>query len=453
MKLLTVQDAIAKVNAWFHIPVTHDVIHSGIYRNSEPNQTPYYQVELEWNKQGEPALDDDGLVNKQTIRAELDAVSGHMIAFYRHEFRKNGKDQKAEMDNALYAVVFPYVLQWIGKLGLPISESELELKRKQVIDGDLYELDYGRQYAGIPVRNFGTFNIKLDQAFGLVHLFCRWDACIFDDRVIPIAPDAFKLQFDSKQLMLYYMRMLSSEHPYYMWKEDTFEAVSGRLVSADRGELTEMIDLQPTKPQRRQPVKFVRKPIFSADQYEALRVSDHVTEVDPCAPHPFFPVLSDEEVIKAKDIAVSYLQQHMSEETCQYAFIRKEGHEVARSMQGNRLQVEIQRLYNGIPVIGGAVRLFIDRDSWELNHVMDGLEFWKMAAKSNVLAYKEPRIAMEEAWSKLKGKVELNLHYRLEEGVPANETKRAILVYTLDCDWICNAVTGEVTKLALPSTP
>ncbi len=196
-----------------------------------------------------------------------------------------------------------------------------------------------------------------------------------------------------------------------------------------------------TAPQRNQPVSSLNKPIFTADPDE--RLPDDAT--DPCSPHPLYPPLSNEEKTQAKDMAISYFTQHADRKLYQYAFIRKEGHEAVQSMPGNQIQVSVHRMRNGVPINGAGLRFIVDRDTWALNQVVDSLELFDMKVSGDD-PFLEPTVSIEEAWDKLKNKVKVQLSYRLDTDSSTHQPI-ARLVHTIDCDWVCNAVTGELTKL------
>lgn len=455
MKLLTIQQAIAKVREWIPIPDSHELISSGIYRNSSPDDAPYYKVELEWNKQGEPVLDEHMLVNPNTIRAELDAVTGQPIAFYRHDYREKDKEQQEELEDDTYRSVFPYVEQWIQKLGLQIDPKELDLRKKRIIGGKRYDLVYGRQHDGIPVSSHQALHLTLNQSYELIHLWCVWDACDFTDSSRLIPKEQFKERLDQNQLSLCYLNLfLDSDHPFYICREDIYDAVSGQVICTDKSDFIEIIDLETTLPQRNQTIRIVRKPVFSEAQYDVLRLDEQVTDVDLDAPHPFYPVLTEEEITKAQDITVSYLKESAADEPWQFAFIHKADGQIVESMQGNQIKVEIQRFLHGIPIMGGKIGLFIDRDTWNVTHVMDALKLFQARRAdtekehNNRLGCCEPQIIAETAWEQLHPHIQLTLTYRFEDNQLPGERKRALLVYSLiDCDWICDAVTGELIQL------
>ncbi len=200
MKLLSIQEAIAIMNESIAVPPTHKLIRSGIYRNAEREQPPYYKIELEWNKKGEPELDEDGLVNRHVIRAEFDAITGRIVAYCRHDHRRDAEKREREMDAALYEAVYPHVLRWINRLRLQIVPGELQLHKKCIYNGRLYELYYGRQHNGIPFSSYQSFHIHLNERFELIHLYCRWDDCTFADSGNRIPPETFKRRFDSDML-------------------------------------------------------------------------------------------------------------------------------------------------------------------------------------------------------------------------------------------------------------
>ncbi|WP_028547988.1 YcdB/YcdC domain-containing protein [Paenibacillus sp. UNC451MF] len=455
MKLLTVQQAIAKVREWVHIPDSHELISSGIYRNASPEQTPYYKVELEWNKQGEPVLDENMLVNPHTIRAELDALTGQLIAFYRHDDRDQDKEPQEELRDDQYETIFPQVVQWINKLSLPIDLKELELRKKIVMGEKRYDFVYGRKHNGIPVSTPQALHITLNQQFDLYHLWCVWDACDFADSTQLIPEATFKEQLDQSQLSLCYLTLFhSSDHPFYICREDVYDALSGQLVFTDKSDFIEIIDLDSPLPQRNQNVRIVRKPVFSEAHYDVLKLDEHVTDINLTAPHPFYPELTEEDIVKAQDIAASYLKETALEEPWQFAFIHNADGQTAEAMQGNQIKIEIHRYLHGIPVMGGKIGLFIDRDTWNVTHVMDALKLFqerRAEAKKEpdkALGCCEPQVTAETAWKELYPHIQLTLTYRFEDHFSVGERRKALLVYTLlDCDWICDAVTGELIEL------
>jgi len=455
MKLLTVQQAIAKLREQISIPDTHELVSSGIFRNSSPEQAPYYKVELEWNKQGEPRLDDNMLVNPHTIRAELDALTGQLVAFYRHDDRESNKEPKEELSDAQYEAVYPHVLQWIRKLDARINPEELVLRNKTVIGQKRYDFVYGRQHNGIPVSTQQALHITLNRSFELLHYWCVWDDCEFADSSEYIPMDIFKEQLGPDQLTLCYLNLFHpSDHPFYLCRHDVFDAVTGELVYTDKSDFIEIIDLDTSLPERNQTVHIVRKPVFSEAHYDELKLEEHVTDVDLAAPHPFYPPVSEEEAARALDIAVSYLKQSVSEEPWQFAFIHKSDGRIVESMQGNQIKIEMQRFLHGIPIMGGKIGLIIDRDTWNITHVMDALKLFQASrgdadkeARSN-LGCCEPKIVAETAWELLFPHIEARLSYRLADRHSPEETVKACLVYTLThFDSICDAVTGERVHL------
>ncbi|MBT2287870.1 hypothetical protein J7E73_01755 [Paenibacillus albidus] len=445
LQLITIQAALDNMEQWVGIPSSHELISSGIFRNPEYEGSPFYTIELEWNQKGEPALDEDGLVNVQTIRAILDACTGRMVAFYRHDHRREAKQPEVEMTDALYEKLYPQVLGWISRLDLQVDPAELRLVRKSVTGG-IYRLSYLRHSQGIPLADYQTLEIKLNQDFELLHINCVWDECTFAPNEALIPPEVFIRQLDSRQLSLGYISLLASRHPYYICREDVYDAATGELICTDQAELIEQIDMKTARPQRNQPIRILHQPIFTAD-YNVLRLEEGVTEADPYAPHVFFNPISDDDVAKAKDIAVSYLKQYQDGNVVEFAFFRKEGREVVESMRGNQVVVEIQRMVHGIPVMGAGIRLVIDHTSWEVKNVVDTFIFKNQGTKLDLKQLLAPVITADSAWEQLKDKPMLKLQYRFAPAPSPLGTKRAVLTYALDCDWICDASTGELTRL------
>ncbi len=200
-------------------------------------------------------------------------------------------------------------------------------------------------------------------------------------------------------------------------------------------------------PQRNQEITLAKRPIFTEPLFESLKIDDEMTDIDPLSPHPFFPELSEEEKTKAQDIAVSYLKRYVAGEPYQYAFIRKEGQDVTEG-KWNIIEVHIHRTLYGIPIIGGGIRMFIDRDDWQLVQVMDAMKLWSSSGRGNTAPFRKPVVTIGEAWEKLKERILLRLSYKLVPDFPAKGANIAVPVYTADCGWICNAVTGELVKLA-----
>ncbi|MCR8644778.1 hypothetical protein NV379_19170 [Paenibacillus sp. N1-5-1-14] len=448
MKLITINEAIKHVHHCLDIPATHEIIYSGIYRNAEPNMKPYFRIELEWNKIGEPRLDEDELVNPHTIRAELDAVTGKITAYYRHDRRNDLNETNEEMSDEVYEEIYPNIIGWIHKLDLTINTAELYVTKKLITNHDLYEVQYVRAHNGIRVSDYQMFNITLDHNFNLIHLSYRWDSSSFTKNENPIPLENFVKQFNPNQLSLFYHKLISPKYPYYAWRENIYDAVTGELIREDKDELIEVIDMDASLTLEHQPIVNLKKPIFTTDSYNALKLPDHTTNADPYAPHPFYPLLTDDEVERAKDIAVSCLRQSSADKTqYQYAFINKLGHPPIQSMLGNQIQVTIHRMLHGVGIGGAGIRFIIDRESWALNNTIDALKMFNtdLSNDDNDLFLK-PTVSIEEAWSKLQDKVEIRLRYKLETD-SETQTSNLRLVYILDSDWVCNAITVELTQL------
>lgn len=447
MKLITIQQAITQVEQWVNIPSSHELISSGIYRNPEYDQQPFYRVELEWNKRGERELDEEGLVNRHTIRAELDAHTGRLLAFYRHDHRQEPRQVEKEMEEATVEALYPHVLDWINRLDLGIDPQQLKRVRSSVIGEGLFRLSYQRQYQGIGLRDYQALEMKLNQDFELIHLSCTWDECVFTEQAGLIPENEFKTSFGSEQLSLAYAGILSTGHPFYACREDIYNAVTGQLIDSDQGGLLEYIDLSTIEPKQSETITVLRVPIFTAD-YSSLKLKEGVCEADPYAPHPFFTTVTEEEISRAKDIAVSYLKTHHLAEPCQFAFIRKPGREVVESMRGNQIVVEIHRVVDGVPVAGAGIRLVIDHATWNVKNVVDALEFTKAVYGLEICDLQTATVSSSTAWTQMKDKLKLQLQYHFDREVPVTAAaKKAILTYTLDCDWICDACTGEMIRL------
>lgn len=443
MKLISIQQAISQVGQWVNLPDSHELKRSGIYRNPEYNQQPFYKIELEWNKRGEADLDKDGLVNRLTIRAELDAQTGRLLAFYRHDHRPEHIRVENEMEESSYEVLYPRVLDWIGRLELGIKPQELKLVRKTVIGGALFRMSFQRQYQGISIRDYQALEIKLNTNYELIHLNCTWDECAFEERTGLIPESELRQSFGNEQLSLAYISYLASAHPFYMYREETYNAHTGQLVYSDQPELLEIIDLSTTMPQRNEQISVLHQPIFDAD-YDSLKLENGVSEADPYAPHPFFTTVTEEDILKSKDIAVSYLKTHHNTEPCQFAFIRRPGHDVVKSMQGNQIVVEIHRVVNDISVIGAGIRLVIDHNTWKVKNVVDALEFTMAVNELELDELQKSLISSSTAWEHMKEKINLKLQYLFERDVTETAGRKAILTYVLESKWICDACTGEI---------
>lgn len=448
MKLIPIEQAITQVQQWVNIPASHELINSGIYRNPEYDQQPYYKVELEWNKKGEPQLDEEELVNRHTIRAELDAHTGRLLAFYRHDHRQERGQVERDMEESEVETLYHHVLDWIAKLDLGIDPKELRLLRTTVIDEELFRMSFQRQYQDIPFGEYQALEIKLNQNFDLIHLNCTWDECVFADRASLIPEEEFKGAFGDEQLTLAYIRLLPSTHPFYLCREDIYNPVTGQMVYSDLAKLLENIDLSATEPQLNQAITVLREPIFDAD-YDSLKLGEGVDEADPYAPHAFFNTITKEEVQRAKDIAVSYLKTHHDAEPCQFAFIQRPGRDVVENMRGNQVVVEIHRVVNDIPVAGAVIRLVIDHHTWNVKNVVDTLGFTKTVNDPDLSGLQAASFSRADAWEQLKEKIKLKLQYRFEEDGHGTAVKRAILTYVLDCGWLCDACTGELLEMDL----
>ncbi|UQZ37082.1 hypothetical protein C2I18_28220 [Paenibacillus sp. PK3_47] len=446
MKLISIEQAITQVEQGVHIPASHELINSGIYRNPEYHQQPFYKVELEWNKKGEAELDEEGLVSRYHIRAELDASTGRLLAFYRHDHRRVREQKEKEMDESTFEALYPHVLNWINKLSLHIDPQELRLVRKTVIGEEMFRLSFQRHYQGIAIRDYQALEIKLNHNYELIHLNCTWDDCVFTEQAGLIPEKEFRAAFGVDQLSLTYINLLKSNHPFYACREDIYNAVTGELVYSDQAVLQENIDLSTTEPQRNEKITVLRVPIFDAD-YDSLKLEDGVQEAEPYAPHSFFTLITEEEKLRARDIAVSYLKTHHAADPCKFAFIGRPGRDVVESMRGNQVVVEIQRVVNDIPITGAGIRLVIDHHTWEVKNVVDTLDFIREAKGLDMSKLQAATFLPAIAWEQMKDKLEFKLQYYFDENRPETAGKRAILTYALDCDWLCDACTGELLKM------
>ncbi|ASA21782.1 hypothetical protein [Paenibacillus donghaensis] len=447
MKLITIQEAVEIATDKLDIPATHQLIHSGIYRSTAPDQWPAYQIELEWNVEGAPPIDANELVSPTVRRAELDAISGRIVAYYRHDHRGYREMEREELDEAEYEAVYPAIPDWLAKLELPIQPAELKLVRKHTYGGELLEFSFRREYAGIPVNGSQSLNLVMNRRRELIHLFWQWKECSFAPSTARLPEEQLLEQLESGQLSLTYHHLLSPEHPVYICREDTFDAATGQLLHTDQAERVEIIDLQEVRQRNLPRLEVERKPIFAADHYDVLRLADGMTEVDLSAPHPFRAELTQLEKERAKRIAAAYVSQLPEQKDCCYAFVSREGQKVVSGMQGDQIMVEVQRLIHQIPLSGGGIKLVLDHNTWKVNNVMDKSEWlgYLLEEKQSPLgSLQKPVIAREQAWEQLEGRLKLKLHYMMEDDNGPHHAREARLVYTLDCDWLCNAVTGEI---------
>jgi hypothetical protein len=463
LKLITVEEAIKRIEQWTDIPCTHEVITSGIYRNSEQNQTPFYTMEVMWNKRGEPELDKEGLVNKNTILAVLDACTGKLTAFYRY-----GSDQTAEnldvedMDDEMYRKVSGHIIQWIEKLGLPIDLGELVVRKKRLCGDKWYELSFSRARAGIPFRSYQQFDIRLDADDNqLLHLYCRWDDCEFEEGEERISDGNLLAKLTEEQLSLGYLPVLSLEKPFYVCHEHVIHAKTGELLFSDEIVVLERIALYQNEADAK-PVKWNEQPIWTKDYREQLRLSDHVTEAAIDAPHPLFPDLAMEEKELAKELVRSYLSTAYADDPFEYVYTRKPDQEAVESFPQNRVVVHVHRMIHGIPLLmGGGIRFFFDRDTWELVQIIDALDFWRSvkagegdhAEEKGIAGNDHFRKALRtraEAWDALKGRVTVKLRYMFDPHYPdpsGRGRKKAIPVYVIDCDCMYDGESGELVEL------
>ncbi|MEJ8548410.1 hypothetical protein [Brevibacillus borstelensis] len=462
MKLISVQDAMKRIEQCAQIPDTHEVIKSGIFRNSERNQTPLFRVEVEWNKRGEPELDEEGLVSKHTIRAELDALTGHVIAYYRHDYRTDEEMHEKDIDDRLYEKVYEQVRKWIEKLGLPITPAELAVRKKLICNEKWYELSFSRQYAGIPFRSYQTFDIRLSTDFALLHLFCRWDDCTCEKEAALIPAEELLAGFTENQVSLYYLPVLSLEKPFYVCNEIVIHARTGEILSSDEIEVLDEIALCRDDCEPMPEVKWNEQPIFTEGRYEQLRLDDHVKEVDIDSPHPFHPALTEEEKNRAKELVRSYLSTHYADEPFEYMYIRKPDQDCVEGFSENRVVVHVYRMIHRIPLMmGGGIRFFFDRDTWELVQTFDALDFWNKAKAEKAVAigqearetqgnFRKALRTRAEAWNALKSKITVKQRYMFDPHYSDPDglgRKKAIPVWVIDCDWMYDGLSGELVEL------
>jgi hypothetical protein len=453
MEFITTRQALAKIQSWLNIPDTHELQHSTLQWNFSPDQTPLYIRSMEWNQKGELELDENGLIHAQVIHLELDAITGAVQSFHKHDHRPHDKSQPQDMEEATYTAVYPHILEWIRRLELPIDPSELRLQGKRVTDGRLYQLDYGRQHQGVPVGEYQHLRIWLDASFELVSLQCKWDACVFEDITGLLPIETFVKRLGPGQLSLCYPLVVSMEYPVYAWSDDVFDAVTGQLIYSDHWNLIRKIDSScPDAGQSgaESPIEVLKAPIFSEKDFDELNISSDLMDPAMLKEHPHARSAKPEESQWAMDLASSYVRRNVKDELpFEYAFMRREGQEAVERMPGNQLRVDVQRLLYGIPVVGGRIRLALDRNRRVINHSIDGLEMIQLLKESDRFALQPPRISIEEAWEAMHDKLDVQCIYRWESvnfmGQEESPTVyRAVPVYSLDSHCMLNAVTGHL---------
>jgi hypothetical protein len=104
MMLISKEKGIQSVQKWFELPQSNK-IKKAIYRRNHDNNTPFYTLDLQWNK---------------GIEVVLDALTGQIVEFRRKEpILDTG--EPSEMDHDVFELLHSKVLDWLYKFGTASS--------------------------------------------------------------------------------------------------------------------------------------------------------------------------------------------------------------------------------------------------------------------------------------------------------------------------------------------
>lgn len=489
------------------IPSNYSLMSAETSRNSQSDELPLYKIELQWTfpetsdafakrdryseermNVAKTNVDDQEydtrvagkleaeLVSDRAIYAEMDAVTGRLISLIRHDLKPvlnkhaSPKSADMDMDEVTYNRLLHKQLDWMERMKLNIRPDELQLQKAVIKSDGGYRFRFGRQHQGVRVSSYQTVDMECNAQDEVIQWLCKWDDCEFEpaEQTQPI--DTILSIAGADALSLGYILLISKQYPYYVCLGEGYHAVSGELIFREKAQQREMIQLDRNassgehKPDLHLELlpEQERRPIFAEEHYEALKLAPEVTEVDPYSPHPFAPVISDDEIAQAKAAAVSYLEQHYVNEPYEYAFLENTEQKAVEAMQGHQLQVDVHRVLHGIVLGGGRIRMVINRSSGRVTHAIDALELQQLLeiepttseeslarvndSREKQGAFLMAQRSLEEAWQALKPLIEVRLSYRIQYSGPLT-SPRAIPIYTLACDQLFNAVTGEIVTL------
>ena len=429
VKLISKQIGIESVQKWFDIPQSHK-IKKAVYRRNHDNNAPFYTLDLQWSK---------------GLQIVLDALTGRIVEYSRREpITSTGKP--SEMDHDLFQRLHSKVLDWLPKLDLPITNSELLIFRRNVEgSNERFELVYLRQKDGIKVRDYQILHVVFNNKHDIVSLRVRWDDVNFVPTVKHLSAEEIKQKLSPEQLVLVYSPRQSN--PIYASKDEWFDAATGRKTVTEELSVVQTIQWAQQRNVKEKKIKALSKPLISNKLFESLTLEDEITEVDLSEPHPFRAEITEEEKKRVVEIAATCLQEQYPEESGHFALVERSDKPMVESEFSN-IVVRFHRLINGIPSLGNVVQIWIDRKKGKVLRVHDAQEMWEIKDANEVHSSRE-LISAETAWLQLKDKITLQLGYRLHPYNLRSESplkRLATLEYELQCDWMCDAVTSKVFK-------
>lgn len=429
VKLISKQIGIESAQKWFDIPRSNK-IKKAVYRRNHDNNAPFYTLDLQWSK---------GLM------IVLDALTGRVVEYSRREpIISTGKP--SEIDHDIYQRLHSEVLDWLQKLELPITNSELLIFRRNVEgNNERFELEYLRQKDGIKVRGYQILHVAFNNKHDIVSLRVRWDDVNFAPTVKHLSAEEIKQKLSPEQLVLVYSPRQSN--PIYVSKDEWIDAATGRKTVSEELSVIQTIQWKQQRNVKEKKIKAPSKPLISNKLFESLTFEDEITEVDLSEPHPFGAEITEEEKKRVAEIAVTCLQEQYPEESGHFALVERSDKPMVEAEFGNFV-VRFHRLINGIPSLGNVVQIWIDRIKGKVLMVHDAQEMREIRGVKEVHSSQE-LISAETAWLQLKDKVTLQLGYRLHPYNLRSESplkRLATLEYELQCDWMCDAVTSKVFK-------
>jgi hypothetical protein len=426
MMLISKEKGIQLVQKWFELPQSNK-IKKAIYRRNHDNNTPFYTLDLQWNK---------------GIEVVLDALTCQIVEFRRKEpLLDTGKP--SEMDHDVFELLYSKVLDWLYKLELPVVASELLIFRKSVKgNNERFELEYARQRDSFKVRDYQKLYFTFNKKYDIVGLLVRWDDVEFVAIEKHFTIDEIKQKLSPEQLVLVYFPR--QRNPIYACKDEWFDAATGRKTVSEELSVVRAIQWEQPINVKRKKIKTPSRSIISNKLFESLILEDGITEVDSTNPHPFKGEITEEEKKRALEIAITCLREQYPAESGHFALVKRSDKPMVESEFGN-IVVRFHRVINGIPSLGTVVQIWIDRNKGKVSMVLDPQEMWEEGV--NEVDTSQDVISAETAWSQLKDKIVLRLRYRLHPYDLRSESplkRLATLEYELQCDWICDAITNQL---------
>ncbi|MFC5653867.1 hypothetical protein ACFPYJ_33110 [Paenibacillus solisilvae] len=427
MKLISKEKGIESVQKWFELPQSNK-IKKAVYRRNHDINAPFYTLDLQWSK---------------GIEVDLDALTGQIVEFRRKEpILDTGKP--SEMDHDVFEILHSKVLDGLDKLELPVDASELLVFKKSVEgNNERFELEYARQRDGFNVRDYQRLYFAFNKKHDIVGLRVRWDDVEFVTIEKHLTIEEIKQKLSPEQLVLVYSPR--QKNPIYACKDEWFDVATGRKTVSEELSVVRIIKWEQPINVKKKKIKAPSKPLISNKLFESLILEDGITEIDLTNPHPFKGELTEEEQKQSIEIAISCLQEQYPDESGHFALVKRSDKPMVESEFGN-IVVRFHRVINGIPSLGTAIQIWVDRNKGKVLMVHDPQEMWEEKA-GNKVDTSQDVIPVETAWSQLKDKIDLKLGYRLHPYNLLSESPQkrlATLEYELQCDWICDAITNEV---------